>query len=190
MIEAFSNLASAFGLSASAGLNAYLPLLVVARTARFTPLIRLRAPFDVLTNGWVILVIVVLLAIEIVADKVPVVDSVNDIVQTVIRPLAGAILFAAAANVITDIHPVLAMICGVIVAGGVHAVKATVRPAITATTGGVLNPVVSTAEDAVSAVVSVLSIVLPALVAAIAVAALLGFVLWRRSRRSRSTLGA
>ncbi len=70
------------------------------------------------------------------ADKVPAVDSVNDVIQTVIRPTAGAILFAASGNVISQMSPVLAMICGLLAAGGVHAVKATVRPVMTATTGG------------------------------------------------------
>lgn len=189
MIQAISNLASAFGLSASAGLNAYLPLLIVALTARFTHLIRLNPPFDTLTNGWVILIIVLLLVVEIVADKIPVVDTVNDVVQTLIRPTAGAILFAAAANVITEVHPVLAMICGVIVAGSVHALKATARPAITASAGGFLNPVISAAEDLMSAVGALLAIVLPAFVVAIVVAGLLAFILWRRGRRP-SSVGA
>ena len=35
---------SAFGLSASAGLNAYIPLLVVALIARFSDLIQLNQP--------------------------------------------------------------------------------------------------------------------------------------------------
>ena len=82
MIEAFSNVATAFGLSASAGLNAYLPLLIVALTARYTDLIKLNEPWDVLTSGWVIGVLVVLLLIEMTVDKIPAVDTVNDLIQT------------------------------------------------------------------------------------------------------------
>jgi len=186
MIEAISSLSSAFGLSASAGLNAYLPLLIVALTARFTPLIRLNHPFDALTNGWIILILVVLLAVEVVADKVPVVDSANDVIQTIVRPITGAILFAAATNTITELHPVLAMACGVILAGGVHAVKASARPLITASTGGVLNPLVSAGEDVVAALVSILALLLPILLAVILLlVAVLAFVLWRRQRRAR-----
>jgi len=51
MIEAFSNIATAFGLSASAGLNAYLPLLVVALMAKYTTLIKLNEPWDMMTVG-------------------------------------------------------------------------------------------------------------------------------------------
>ena len=80
----------------------------------------------------------------------PAVDSINDVIQTVIRPVAGAILFAANGNVISDMSPVLGMICGLLAAGGVHAVKATARPIITATTAGVANPFVSVLEDVVS----------------------------------------
>jgi len=189
VVQAISGLATAFGLSTSAGLNAYLPLLIVALTARFTSLIKLNPPFDALANPWVIGVLVVLLAIEIVADKVAAVDSINDIIQTFIRPAAGAILFAATTNVITEIHPVLAMVCGVILAGGVHAVKATARPAISASTAGVANPVVSLAEDVTSAVTSLVALVAPILVVVLVGLIAAGLFLWLRRRRARQMPG-
>lgn len=161
MIEGISGILTAFGLSSSAGLNAYLPLLIVALTARFTNLIHLQEPYNLLTNGWVIGVLGVLLVIEIFADKVPLIDHANDVIQTAIRPAAGAVLFASNANVINDMNPVLALAAGLLLAGGVHATKATVRPVVTATTGGLGNPVVSTLEDVIALIVSVLSILLP-----------------------------
>ena len=94
---------TAFGLSASAGLNAYIPLLMIALLARFTDWVHLSAPFDLLSNEWVIGALVVLLVVETFADKIPGVDHVNDFIQTFIRPTAGAILFASEANVL---HPV------------------------------------------------------------------------------------
>ncbi|MFZ1404829.1 MAG: DUF4126 domain-containing protein, partial [Anaerolineae bacterium] len=54
MIEAISNILTAFGLSTSAGLNAYVPLLTVALLARFTDLIALSSPWDTLENPWII----------------------------------------------------------------------------------------------------------------------------------------
>mgnify|MGYP000694254605 CR=1 FL=1 len=178
------SLFTAFGLSSSAGLNAYLPLLVVALLARFTDLITLKPPWDALQSWWVIGVLAVLLLVEMFVDKVPALDSVNDVIQTFVRPAAGAVLFAASAGVISDVHPVLAMICGLLLAGGVHAVKATARPVITGTTGGLLNPLVSTAEDVMAFVVSVLSILAPIL----GVVFLLLLVIWliRRSRKKSS----
>ena len=77
MAAAFLALATAFGLSTSAGLNAYIPLLVVALLAKFTPLITLSEPYDALTSWWVIGVLGVLLIVEILVDKVPVADTAN-----------------------------------------------------------------------------------------------------------------
>jgi hypothetical protein len=180
---------SAFGLSASAGLNAYIPLLVVALLGRFTNLITLNPPWNTLENWWVIGILVVLSLVEFFADKLPAVNHVNDIIQTAIRPIAGAILFAASAHIITDIHPVLAMAMGLLVAGTVHAVKSfAVRPAVTATTGGAANVPVSVAEDLTSTVLSIVAIILPVLIAVLLVmmGALFVWLIWRRINRERS----
>jgi hypothetical protein len=185
MIEALSGIFGAFGLSASAGLNAYLPLLIVALVARFSNLITLSSPYHHLTSGWVILVIAVLLVIELFADRIAGLDTANDVLQTFIRPGAGAILFAASSSVISDIHPVLALICGLIVAGGVHATKATVRPVVTGASGGLLNPVVSTAEDILALVLTVVSILIPLLTGFLLGALCVGAVWWLRRRRRR-----
>jgi len=172
---------TAFGLSASAGLNAYLPLLIVAVCAKLN-IFKLQEPFDVMTSWWVIGVLSVLLVIEMLVDKVPAADTVNDIINTIIRPAAGAVLFAASANIVTDISPVISVILGLLVAGGVHAVKATARPVLTATTAGVANPIVSTAEDVISGVTSLVAILIPWLVLLIATAGIV-LVLWWRLRR-------
>jgi glucan phosphoethanolaminetransferase (alkaline phosphatase superfamily) len=161
---------SAFGLSASAGLNAYIPLLVIALLAKFTPLVKLAQPWDALTSWWMIGLLVLLALVEFFADKIPAVNHVNDVIQSFIRPAAGAIVFAASAKVLTDVHPLLSIGAGLLVAGGVHAVKAVVvRPTVTAATAGTGNVVVSTVEDVASSLVSVISVVLPILVGAIIV---------------------
>ena len=152
---------SAFGLSASAGLNAYIPLLVVALLAKYTHLINLNPPWDVMTSWWVIGVLLVLSVIEVVADKVPAVNHVNDVIQSFVRPTAGAIVFAASASTVGKVDPVLGLIAGLFIAGSVNAVKTlAVRPAVTLTTGGMGNVPVSAAEDVTSTVVSVLSVVI------------------------------
>ncbi len=173
---------AAFGLASAAGLNAYIPLLIVGLLARYTDLIHLNAPWNTLENPWVLGVLAVLLLIEILVDKIPAVDSINDVIQTFVRPATGAILFAANGNAIADISPVLAMIAGLLAAGGIHAVKATARPVVTATTGGLGNPLVSTIEDIASAVMSVMAIVLPILTA-ILIVLLIVLVLRRVLRR-------
>jgi hypothetical protein len=181
---------SAFGLSASAGLNAYIPLLVVAVLGKFTTLIKLSQPWDALTSWWVIGLLVVLSLIEFFADKVPAVNHINDIIQTFIRPAAGAILFAASASVITDVSPVLSIAAGILVAGGVHAAKSLgLRPLVTATTGGAGNIPVSIAEDIVSTLVSILSVIVPVLIACVLVL-ITAWIIWRWYRRSRSAASA
>lgn len=164
MIEAFSGIAGAIGLSTSAGLNAYLPMLVVALAARYTNLVQLNEPWNVLTSGWVIGVLAVLLLIEMTVDKIPAVDTLNDGIQTLGRPLAGAVLFAAGSGVVGELHPVLAFVAGLLIAGGVHTAKTVARPAVTAATGGMGNWLVSLVEDAVSIITAVLAILVPLLV--------------------------
>lgn len=173
---------TAFGLSTSAGLNAYIPLLVVALLARFTNLIKLEEPWTALSSEWIIGLLVVLLIVEVLVDKVPAVDTINDAIQTFVRPAAGAILFAASSNAISDVHPVLALACGLLVAGGVHAVKASVRPAITAATAGIGNPVVSAVEDGVALTTSLLAVLVPALLAVTLFVAVLTIAWWLRAR--------
>jgi hypothetical protein len=188
MDAALFGIMTAFGLSASAGLNAYIPLLVVGVIAHYTDWIKLTPPYDLLANPWILILIGVLLIIEMLVDKVPAVNHINDIIQTVFRPAAGAIVFASSAHVFTGIHPLLALACGLLVAGSVHAVKSVaIRPAVTATTGGAANVPVSLAEDAVATVLSILSIVIPVLVGVILVIllALIIWWIWRRVTRKK-----
>jgi hypothetical protein len=171
---------SAFGLSASAGLNAYIPLLVVALLARFTTLLQLKEPWDALSSWWIIGILIFLSLIEFFADKFPAVNHVNDIIQSFVRPTAGAIVFAASANILTEISPILSLACGLLVAGGVNAVKTfAIRPAVTATTAGAGNVPVSILEDVLSTVVSILSVVVPILM----VVLLVILIAWWISRK-------
>jgi hypothetical protein len=179
---------SAFGLSASAGLNAYIPLLVVGVIAHYFPdTLKLNQPWDLIANPWILILLGVLVIIEMVADKVPAVNHVNDLIQTVVRPAAGAIAFAASAKVITDIHPVIALACGLLIAGSVHAAKsAGVRPMVTATTGGAGNVPVSIAEDVVATGVSILALFLPVLMGIMLVVFIILLAWWLSKRKSQT----
>lgn len=190
-MDALFGIMSAFGLSASAGLNAYIPLLVVGVIAHYTDWIKLSPPYDLLANPWILIVIGLLLIVEMLADKVPAVNHVNDIIQTIFRPAAGAIVFAASAHVMTGVHPLLALACGLLVAGSVHTVKsAAIRPAVTATTGGTANVPVSLAEDGVATVLSITSIVIPVLVVVLLVVliAMTIWWFWRRAIQKRQPI--
>ena len=194
MIEAIAGIGTAFGLSGSAGLNAYIPLLVVALAARFPlgdPLLKLAEPYDLLANWWVIGLLIVLLIIEMLVDKIPAVDTINDGIQTIVRPVAGAILFAGSTSVINDMNPVLAIIAGVLVAGGVHATKAIVRPAVTATTAGTGNWAVSIVEDISAFSISIMALIVPVLAGVIVlifVALIIWFLIRRRRRKKRKMM--
>ncbi|MEH1169919.1 DUF4126 domain-containing protein [Micromonospora sp. CPCC 205539] len=185
------------GLAASAGLNAYIPLLTLGLLARYTDLIDLPSGWTWLGNGWVVVILAALLAVEMVADKVPVVDHVNDVVQTVVRPTAGGLAFGAGSSSETvtvsdpesffSTHQWVPVVTGVLLALGVHLLKSAARPVINATTAGFGAPVASTAEDATSVLVSLAAIILPILVLAFLLG-LVVFVFWfvrRRSERRR-----
>lgn len=189
MIEAITGLSSAFGLAGSAGLNAYIPLLLVSLAARFplnNPLIQLGEPYDLIGSWWGIGILTVLLLVEMTVDKIPGMDTVNDGIQTFVRPAAGAFLFAAQANVITEIHPALALGAGLVLAGGVHTAKGVARPVVTATTAGTGNWFVSIVEDVIAFFVSILSIFIPIIAAILTiVAAFYGFRWYRRRKKKR-----
>ncbi|GIH29444.1 hypothetical protein Aph01nite_77540 [Acrocarpospora phusangensis] len=182
------------GLSTAAGLNAYIPLMVVGLAANVTDAVRLPPEYAWLSNGWVLTIIGVLLAAEFVLDKVPVVDHVNDIIQTAVRPAAGGVVFSAttaAAELDNSAwmaeHPAVGWALGIVTALIVHVVKSGVRPVVNASTAGVGAPVVSTVEDAGSLGMSLIAIFLPVLViVALAALGALGWLAVRRIRRHRA----
>ena len=81
--------------------------------------------------------------------------------------------------------PVLAMICGLLIAGSVHTAKAVVRPAVTAGTLGTGNTAVSLAEDAVSGVTTVIAVVAPLLLGLLLLLAVWLVLRWRDRRNAR-----
>jgi hypothetical protein len=178
------NLLQAFGLSTASGLNAYVPLLTLGLLARFTNLVHLNSPYDVLTHPVVLAVLAVLALLDFIADKIPAVDHALHLVGLLIHPIAGAILFLAASSDAGAVHPVLAAVCGLLLGGATHAARMTARPAATVTTAGAANPAVSFLEDVVSLLLSVLAVVVPIL-AALLILFLAGglFLFFRRWRR-------
>jgi hypothetical protein len=176
------------GLAAPAGLNAYIPLLVLALADRATNRVTLNAPYDVLSSNIGIALLVILLTVEVAVDKVPGLDHVNDIIQSFVRPAAGAVVALASTSGVVSVSPVVMVLAGVFLAGSVNAVKVTTRPAVTLGTAGVFNPIVSIAEDFVAAVASVVAIFLPFLVILfLAVFAVSSILLLRRFRGRKAS---
>jgi hypothetical protein len=178
------------GLAGAAGLNAYIPLMVVGVLIH-TGHLTVGAPFNALGQTPILIVLAVLLAVEFFADKVPGVDSVNDVIATVIRPAAGAFLAAGSLGTLTNLPPWVGVAAGIITAGTVHGVKATSRPVINVGTAGIGGPTVSVVEDVVALVASLLAIVAPLLLAIVVViGVILGANVWRNRRRRGANPGS
>lgn len=178
-------LLTGLGLAAPAGLNAYLPLLILALAERLSSAVTLERPYNLLASAWGIGVLLLLLTVEIVVDKVPGLDHANDLLQSPIRPAVGAVLTMAVTAGDDRVNPVVALLLGLVVAASVHAAKALTRPAITVGTGGLGNPLLSIAEDTFAALAALVAIFLPLL--SLGVFFLFAaFVLWalRRTRRA------
>lgn len=168
------------GLSAAAGFNAYIPFLVVALIARFTDVITLPAGFTWMESWWAIGIGTILLVAELTLDKIPAIDTVNDTIQTVIRPAMGGVIFAAT-QAASDLdssqwmqeNSWVGIVLGVLISLLVHSGKMAARPAINAGTLGTGAPVVSTVEDGASFGLSLIAIFLPLLVLVV-----LGLIIW------------
>ncbi|MGB3828830.1 MAG: DUF4126 domain-containing protein [Ornithinimicrobium sp.] len=182
------------GLSAAAGLNAYIPFLILALTARFTDILNLPAQFAWIESNWAIGAGVVLLLSESVLDKIAIVDHINDAFGTFIRPATGGLIFAATqaaedleqgSSFMQD-NPWVGIVGGVVVAGVVHTGKAVTRPLINGATFGLGAPVASVAEDTASVGLSLMAIFVPFLVIFALIALLWTlFAVWRRGRRRK-----
>lgn len=165
-MEFLTGLLSALGLAGSAGLNAWIPLFLVGLADRFLPdsWFHLPAGLEFLASPVGLGVTGLLLLIETFADKIPVVDHVNDAIQTFVRPVAGAMLFLAGVGAIPQLPPAVALILGFLTAGAVHTLKAGFRPLVTATTGGTGNWVISLIEDFVAFVATIMALLAPLLI--------------------------
>ena len=192
-------LLTGFGLATAAGLNAYIPLLALGLLSRFTDLVTLPHGWAWLENGWVMTIVAVLLVVEIVADKIPALDSINDAIQTFVRPTAGGIVFgsgtAAQTSAVTDPGAFaqsgqwIPVVTGVVTALVVSLTKSTVRPAANVATAGMAAPVLSTVEDITSIGLVFLAILVPVLVLVVVGAlvwAVIRIVRRRRRRQARA----
>ncbi|MFC5370680.1 DUF4126 domain-containing protein [Arcanobacterium bovis] len=194
----FALLTSA-GLSAAAGLNAYIPFLIVALISRYTDVLTLPSQFAWIESPWAIGIGVLFLLLETVLDKIPAVDFLNDIAGTVIRPTTGALVFAATTaaqeaeqnSTFLANNPWVGVLLGGLTAAVVHTGKMLGRPIVNVSTLGIGAPVVSTVEDGTSFTMSLIAIFLPALM--LVILAVLLFALWKiirfaaRRRRAGST---
>ncbi|GAA2888904.1 DUF4126 family protein [Microbacterium esteraromaticum] len=183
-------------LAASAGLNAWMPLFLLGLSDRLLPAVDLPGGWSWLSSDIALWIVGALLVLEIVADKIPALDSVNDIVQSILRPASGGIAFGAGASAQTvavdDPSAFFSestwapIVAGIVIALIVHVVKATGRLAANTATAGLAAPVLSTVEDGASFALAAAAIVVPVLALLLLIGLIVAAVLIvRRTARRR-----
>jgi uncharacterized protein DUF4126 len=172
----------AIGLSACAGLRAWLPLLFTGLLVR-GGFLQVGPAFGFISSNRALLVFGLATLVELAADKIPALDHALDALSTLLRPAAASLLAASLFGDFTD--PLTATLLGVLVGTPTslvpHAAKSTLRAASTAFTGGLANPILSLLEDVAAVLFFLVTVVLPLLAAALVV--LLAVLVARRLRR-------
>jgi hypothetical protein len=166
----------------ASGLNAYLTVLILGISGRLG---WADTPASLQTN-WVIGAAGVAFFIEFVVDKIPLLDSVWDLVHTLIRPVLGGLTGAAIAAGQLGRPAGFALAAGLALIG--HLTKTTSRLAINMSPEPFTNIIASFAEDGVVSALVALAMAYPRIAAVSAtVAAVVGVIiallLWRLARR-------
>lgn len=175
-------LALAVALAASAGLRAFLPLLIAGILSR-VGVLSLGDSYQFVGSTPALICFGVATVLEVAGDKIPAVDHALDVGGTFVRPVAGSLL---AASVMWQIdEPLWALVLGVIVGApsalAPHAAKAATRGVSTSLTAGLANPVLSIIEDVSAAAIAILAIVVPTITAILLLALVfLGWRWWKR----------
>lgn len=163
-------LTRAVPLAFAAGLNVYATVAVIGLCARYH-LVDLPEQFRAFDNPVVISVALALYAIEFVADKIPWVDSVWDVVHTVVRPVGGVFIALTALGHASPAATTIAALVGGSVAMTTHVTKAGTRAAANTSPEPFSNWALSLGEDAVAVSLSYAALRHP--VIALTVAAIL-----------------
>ena len=171
-VDLLQSIALGIALAACAGLRAWLPLFAVGLSVRLG-VVPLGDSFRFLGSNTALTVFAIATVIELIADKIPVVDHALDALSTFLKPIAGMVLAASVLWTVDD--PIVAIALGVMVGAPAslvpHTAKATLRGVLSPITGGLAAPVLSIFEDVIAFGLVALAILAPFVVAA-------GFVLF------------
>ena len=163
------NIGTPYGLALASGIDAYIPLLSYAVCVRFFHLFKVNPSLAFITQDWFMIILVILALADLFADKIPVVDHVWDAIHTVLRPVTGAMVAAAASNQTSGAALLLPIIFGGTLAGMAHTTKAATRLTSTATTAGIANVGISIAEDIAVVIATLLSLFAPVIMVIVVV---------------------
>jgi len=144
--DVIAAIAVALGAGWASGLNTYAAVLVLGAAQRLG-LVALPHDLQVLASPWVIGAAAVLFALNFFADKIPYIDSINDMLQTFVRVPAGALLAYGAAGGLTPEVAVIAGLLGGTLAAGTHVAKTGTRVLINTSPEPFSNIAASFAED-------------------------------------------
>jgi hypothetical protein len=179
LAEMLQTAALAIALAACAGLRTFLPLFLAGVLSRAGWLV-LGPSFHFLSSNRALILFGLASLIEILADKIPALDHALHALATPLHAGAGTLLAASALGQHTD--PLFALALGAAVGAPAalvpHAVKAGLRAASTAFTGGLANPLLSLGEDVVTVILFCLAVLIP--LAVVLFLVLAGVVLGRR----------
>lgn len=181
-----SGILAGIGLAAACGWNTFAPVLVLALADRISGGDLLSRPYEFISSLAGILLWLSLMTIELVADKIPRIDHVFDVIGAVLRPTTGALCFMAIANHDDSAHPIVAMGFGLVIGGLVHWDKATRRIALARSGPGLGTPFVSMTEDFAAITTAALALLLGVLGP---IAAILSWLLVKATYKWSSTFG-
>jgi len=171
-VDLLQSIALGIALAACAGLRAWLPIFAVGVSVRLGVL-PLGDSFRFLGGNVALTVFAIATVIEVLADKIPVVDHALDALSTFLKPVAGMVLAASVMWTVDD--PIVALALGVMVGAPAslvpHTAKATLRGVLSPITAGIAAPILSVLEDVIAFGLVALAILAPFVVAA-------GFVLF------------
>ena len=141
-------LAVALAASWASGLNTYATVLVLGLAQRLG-LVTLPHDLQALGSAWVLAVAALLFVLNFFADKIPLVDSVNDVLHTFVRIPAGALFAFGAADSLGPEAATVAALLGGTLAAGTHVAKTGTRALINTSPEPFSNIAASLAEDGI-----------------------------------------
>ena len=144
--ETLTAIAIALGAAWASGLNAYAAVLVLGAAQRLG-LVALPQDLQVLASPWVLGVAAILFALNFFADKIPYIDSINDVLQTFVRIPAGALLAYGATGGLSPEVSIIAGLLGGTRAAGTHIAKTGSRALINTSPEPFSNVFASLGED-------------------------------------------
>jgi hypothetical protein len=148
-MSGLETLGLALGASFASGINLYATVATLGLLHRYE-VVHLPASLDVLAHPIVLGVAIALYLIEFVADKIPYVDNVWDVLHTFIRPPAAAVLSYTAFGDVSESWRLSAALLAGSVALASHGGKASTRAAVNASPEPFSNWLLSLGEDGIA----------------------------------------